>query len=157
MSTERDFSSIFPIFIGLICLTILSFLRIRHFLFIYLWRRFSLFWNACFQSRHKYYPENQDETPNNRRRFEHGMWQVCRWTRNRTQNPSQAGGLSEAKVTAKNRNCIVSGWLTFLQPSYFDQRLQPRGVVETPLILIFPIEFFCEIIYGYVFGVKEWW
>ena len=37
-----------------------------------------------------------------------------------------------------------------LQPSYFNQRFQPRGCVATPWILVF-----CEIIYGYGFGVKE--
>jgi hypothetical protein len=46
-----------------------------------------------------------------------------------------------------------------MQPSYFDQRLQPRecikGVDATPWILVFSAEFFGEIIHGYVFGVKE--
>ena len=45
--------------------------------------------------------------------------------------------------------------LTILQPSYFDQHLQPRGLLQPPWILILPTKFFCEIIRGWFFGVKE--
>ena len=30
-----------------------------------------------------------------------------------------------------------------------------KGVVATPWVLDFPTDFLCEIIHGYVFGVKE--
>ena len=50
--------------------------------------------------------------------------------------------------------------LTLIQPSYFDQRLQPRGVASrgvdaTPLDFGLLGRIFGEIIHGYVFGVKE--
>ena len=49
--------------------------------------------------------------------------------------------------------------LTLIQPSYFDQCLQPRGLhqgglMQPPWILVFSAEFFGEIIHWYVFGVK---
>ena len=45
--------------------------------------------------------------------------------------------------------------LTRVQPSYFDNVCNQGGLVQPLWILVFPTEFFCEIIHGYVFGVKE--
>ena len=46
--------------------------------------------------------------------------------------------------------------LTRVRPSYFDQRLQPRGgCITPPWILVFPTEWFCEILMGIVSGSKN--
>ena len=49
-------------------------------------------------------------------------------------------------------NCVTGACI---QPSYFDQRLQPRGMLQPPGFVTSRASYFVEICYGYVFGVKK--
>ena len=67
---------------------------------------------------------------------------------------------SDTELPEKNQSAFAVQWpfngdLTRVQPSYFDQRLQPRGVDATPWILVFPPNFFVKFFMGIVSGSRN--